>query len=53
MRPGPYEVIFFLESKVSVSVSMFETDDGLSLSLNVWDQKTKVSVSVSIFETNL
>ena len=46
-------LFFFSESKVSVSVSIFETDDGLSLSLKVLDQKTKVSVSVSIFETDV
>ena len=58
-------LFFFAKSKVSVSVSMFETDDGLSLSLNFWYQRQKsqyqsqflrpiykVSVSVSKFDTN-
>ena len=33
------KLLFLSKSKVSVSVSMFETDDGLSLSLNFWYQR--------------
>ena len=39
---GSYKiVIFFSKSKFSVSVSFFETDNGLSLSLNFWHQRQK------------
>ena len=42
LSSGSYEVIVSSSKlKVSVSVSMFETDDGLSLSLNFWDQRQK------------